>query len=220
MNVFEDLIVELKQENLLEQTVIEPPDARPGPLDTTDEPNKPEAQAAEPQPVSPAINGVPNVAEPLVAGPPQRVEPESRPVAPHVVQTAIEPDAVVTSPPPAAVAPAPPPAVTEPNPPEPGRQHDAEFFKKRAVAEVSSLQMVDHVLTGVEREYMKVVPATFDDFNVKKALNIFLKAVSEDDGNGHAEAECVPFHFYVDLRPGHGVTSAIDNLDHEIGFAV
>src|SRR6185436_20249562 len=31
---------------------------------------------------------------------------------------------------------------------------DSEFFRKRAVEEVSSLQMVEHVLAGVEREYM------------------------------------------------------------------
>lgn len=186
MNVFEDLIVELKQENLLENTVIDKPAAPPAPpdpLDTTDEPNKAEAEAVQPQPASPAVNGNEAVAETFVVGPPQRVEPP--PVAATVVDSPGAPDPV--GPPPAPAAPVVPP-------PDPIRQHDAEFFKKRAVAEVSSLQMVDHVLTGVEREYMKVIPATFDDFNVKKALNVFLKAVADGDGAGHAEAEFAMMH--------------------------
>ncbi|MBK9162327.1 MAG: hypothetical protein IPM21_00080 [Acidobacteria bacterium] len=33
-----------------------------------------------------------------------------------------------------------------------------DFFRKRAVDEVSSMQMVEDVLSGVEREHMKVVP--------------------------------------------------------------
>lgn len=182
MNVFEDLIVELKQENLLEQTVVDKPVAPPGPIETTDEPNMAGADAADRQPASMPVNGSEKVAvAPYVAGPSQRAEPG--PIAPPVREAPIVP-------PPAQVAAATP--VEQPV--EPARQHDSEFFKKRAIAEVSSLQMVDHVLTGVEREYMKVVPAAFDDFNVKKALNIFLKVAGDENGGGHAEAEFALMH--------------------------
>lgn len=66
---------------------------------------------------------------------------------------------------------------------------DAEFFRKRAVEEVTGLQMVEHVLTGVEREYMKIVPRGFNDIQVKKALHSFLKITEEPQSAEHLEAE-------------------------------
>ncbi len=68
-------------------------------------------------------------------------------------------------------------------------QKGKEFFKKRAMGEVSSLQMVEHVLTGVEREYLKIMPRAYDDFNAKKALNIFLKVTEDENTEEHAGAE-------------------------------
>ena len=56
-----------------------------------------------------------------------------------------------------------------------------EFFHKRAIGEVASLQMVDHVLTGVEREYMKILPKVFDDLDAKKALHAFLNLPEDSD---------------------------------------
>ncbi len=64
-----------------------------------------------------------------------------------------------------------------------------EFYKKRAISEMSNLQMVEHVLTGVEREYLKVVPRVFDDFAAKKALNLFLQVSKDENSAQHAEAE-------------------------------
>ncbi|CAN5511995.1 hypothetical protein BH10ACI2_BH10ACI2_22220 [soil metagenome] len=64
-----------------------------------------------------------------------------------------------------------------------------EFYKKRAVGEISNLQMVEHVLTGVEREYMKIVPHVFDDFNAKKALHTFLQVTDNENSTAHAESE-------------------------------
>ena len=64
-----------------------------------------------------------------------------------------------------------------------------EFYKKRAIDEVSNLQMVEHVLTGVEREYMKIVPDTFDDFNAKKTLHTFLQVTENENSVAHTEAE-------------------------------
>ena len=79
--------------------------------------------------------------------------------------------------------------VSEP-PPVPGKpQNGKEFYKKRAVGEISNLQMVEHVLTGVEREYMKIVPNVFDDLHAKKALHTFLRVTETENATIHAEAE-------------------------------
>lgn len=64
-----------------------------------------------------------------------------------------------------------------------------EFFNKRAVDEVSNLQMVEHVLTGVEREYMKIVPKAYDAFDAKKSLHIFLNIAETADSEEHKTTE-------------------------------
>lgn len=85
---------------------------------------------------------------------------------------------------------APPVATPDPYPPQNQRQrNNKEFFKKRAMTEVSSLQIVEHVLTGVEREYLKILPKTFDDFKTKKALSRFLQIPDGVNSEEHAEAE-------------------------------
>jgi hypothetical protein len=145
MNVFEELVVELKEENLLEETVVDVQRLAAQDneqIDRTDEPNKPEDDV----PASDAI----------------MIEDE-----------------------PAAASVSPPAVVDEPIKVKKGPQ----FYQKRAVAEVSSLQMVEHVLTGVEREYLKVVPKSFDDFDAKKALNAFLNVGGEVDSDEHKAAE-------------------------------
>ena len=64
-----------------------------------------------------------------------------------------------------------------------------EFFKKRAEGEVASLQMVQHVLMGVEREQQKTVPAPFNDLQVKKALHDFLQESETPNSERAKEAE-------------------------------
>ena len=85
-----------------------------------------------------------------------------------------------------------------------------EFFKKRAMGEVSSLQMVEHVLTGVEREYMKVIPKTFDDFNAKKALHSFIHLDEEINSEEHAAAE------FTLMQETEGWCSALATRDHQV----
>ena len=68
------------------------------------------------------------------------------------------------------------------------------FYQKRAMDEVSCLQMVEHVLSGIEREYMKIVPATFDDLKVKKALHIFLQVEGDTSTKEYADAEFSLLH--------------------------
>lgn len=159
MNVFEELIVELKEENLLEKTVIDngrsaTADPPIDEIEITDEPNKPEEEI---------------VHETAVA-------PPDTPVA--EMDADVE---VVETEPPVDVAQADAPPIKVKNGPK--------FFQKRAIAEVSSLQMVEHILTGVEREYMKVVPKPFDDFNTKKALNTFLTVSESVDSEEHKTAQ-------------------------------
>jgi hypothetical protein len=150
MNVFEDLLVDLKEENLLEDTVL---DERSAPADGLANADDEFGFADE---ISVDEAGI-------VAAP----APDN--AAPAIARN----DEVVTA---APVAQA--------------QRSGREFFKKRAVAEVSSLQMVEHVLTGVEREYMKIRPQTFDDLKAKLALNKFLQVADASiDSEEHKAAE-------------------------------
>ena len=148
MNVFEDLVIELQEENLLEQTVI---GQRRTAVHDSFEIEVPEN---------------PNL----------RFEPA--PATEVEIETAGD----------FAAASVPIPA--EQYPPQNQRQqNNKEFFKKRAMTEVSSLQIVEHVLTGVEREYLKMLPQTFDDFRVRKALNNFIQIPDSVNTEEHAKAE-------------------------------
>ena len=163
MNVFEDLIIELKEENLLEQTVIDG------------------SHVASSDVFELEVTAIPNKSfEPASS---VQVETESSvdyrvevaPVEASPSQTGASVDAAQHS--------------AEPSPQNLRQRQNKEFFTKRAAAEVSSLQMVEHVLTGVEREHMKVVPKTYDDFKAKKALNSFLQVAQGVNSEGHAGAE-------------------------------
>jgi hypothetical protein len=143
MNVFEDLVIELQQENLLESTVID----------------RTEGFA------------VPSVADLPVSVADERF-PDEIDIDPIDIPDEVQTSAPVVVPP------------TEQNP-KPGKQ----VFHKKAAAEVSSLQMVEHLITGVEREYMKTVPKPFDDFNVKKALSALQNIDGTVSSDEHSSAE-------------------------------
>jgi hypothetical protein len=66
---------------------------------------------------------------------------------------------------------------------------EKEFYRKRAMEEVSGLQMVEHVLSGIEREQMKAAPKNYNDITAKKALHDFLKIVADVKSPEHAQAE-------------------------------
>jgi hypothetical protein len=68
-------------------------------------------------------------------------------------------------------------------------QNEKEFYKKRAIEEVSGLQMVEHILSGIEREQMKIVPSPFNDISAKKALHDFLQVAEDVKSPDHALAE-------------------------------
>lgn len=188
MNVFEDLIIELKEENLLEDTVMDP---------------ALEASVSELPPESEILSSVldeepdPEVTDlDSPEGDTERVEVENFPVAMAVAEDSdlqlLGTDETVE--------------IRKPS-------SETEFFKKRAVGEVSSLQMVEHVLTAIEREHMKVVPSAYDDFEAKKALNAFLQVADNVSSDEHKEAE------FRLMQETESWCSALAAKDREISVA-
>jgi hypothetical protein len=144
MNVFEDLIGDLKNENLLEETVIDVSSTH------ADEAGETEDRSAEELPDSAQLLETAEDAE-----------------------TAPDYDLEVIN------EPSEDPAAVDPQ----------EFYRKRAMDEVSGLQMVDHVLTGVEREQMKTMPRSYDDLSVKKCLHRFLQALTDKESGDYTQIE-------------------------------
>lgn len=66
---------------------------------------------------------------------------------------------------------------------------ETEFYRRRAIDEVTSLQMVEHVFSGVEREQMRILPKPFNDITVKKALHDFLQVSKNSTASENAQAE-------------------------------
>jgi hypothetical protein len=89
----------------------------------------------------------------------------------------------------------------------------SDFYRKRAMDEVSSLQMVEHVLSGIEREYMRLVPASYDDLEAKKALHRFLQVQGDSTTTEYAEAE---FHL---MRETEAWNSVLSERDRKISVA-
>jgi hypothetical protein len=167
MNVFEDLVVELQEEQLLEKTIIDLDNERntdPGPLDdlhalgSSFELTSPETEITE------RVAAAADVEASVTST--QETEVELDDLTPSAGYDDVDSEG------PAG---------------EKASKSEKEFFKKRAVTEVSSLQMVEHVLTAVEREYMKIVPAGFDDINAKKALHAFLNIAYEPSSDEYNE---------------------------------
>lgn len=144
MNVFEDLIDELKEENLLEETVF-------------------------------------NVRRSVAA-----TEPESVPATQQRDEVLfLEVDEVQETLEPLEAADTPNASSSDAS----GPADQREFYRRRAMDEVSSLQMVEHVLSGIEREHMKMSPSAFDDLAVKKSLHRYLQITLDMNSDDHTEAE-------------------------------
>lgn len=198
MNVFEDLVVELKEENLLESTVME---------------NGPEASDEMPAVTSghADLDAVEDVAAEIES---DVLEDEVLTESSHRKGSFGLSDVE----PPAAAKPEPPAAETadiqlqgnsetvEIRKPTTGR----EFFIKRATSEISSLQMVEAVLSAVERERMKIVPRSYDDLEAKKALHVFLQLAGDVETEKHKQAE------FDLLRETEAWCSALAKRDREI----
>lgn len=160
MNVFEDLLEELKEDNLLEETVIA---SRKGKAEPTAVPSsaEPEAQASEDHLLDVPEAGVSN-------DPPTGFEGVTGEVSGELLAVYDEEDmlADVSQPP-----------------------DQRELYRRRAMDEVSSLQMVEHILSGIEREHMKMTPQSFDDLAVKKELHNYLQVSADINSEEHSAAE-------------------------------
>ena len=188
MNVFEDLIIELKEENLLEDTVMDAArnESPSGFSHETGVLTDPGLDEPFPEPI---------VTETQEAGADDTAFenlPVAMPVAEDADRQLLGNDETVE--------------IRKPS-------SEKEFFKKRAVGEVSSLQMVEHVLTAIGREHMKVVPSAYDDFEAKKALNAFLKVADDTSSGEHKEAE------FRLMQETESWCSALADKDKEISVA-
>lgn len=144
MKVFDDLIDELREENLIEQSEVKADESTAQP-DENDVKKAASAASAASEKSIPETDALVNLdAEPRA---PENHENETPPI------------------------------------------DENDFFRRRAMEEVSSLKMVEHVLSGVEREQVKVIPQTFDDIAVSKALHEFLQISKNSQGTESAAAE-------------------------------
>jgi len=160
MNVFEDLVVELKEENLLEDTFL---DAL-GENAASGSPTLPEQIDVSIPPPSALADDVPDVPVPQFE-PARRIDddaPESADLQLMGSDETIEFRRATS---------------------------EKEFFKKRANGEVLSMQMVEHVISAIEREQLKMVPRSFDELDVKKALHSFLQVAEDTTTDAHKQSE-------------------------------
>ena len=67
--------------------------------------------------------------------------------------------------------------------------NENEFYRRRAIEEVTSLQLVERILSGVEREQMKIVSQPFDDIAVGTALHDFLQVSKNSNSPDNTIAE-------------------------------
>lgn len=175
MNIFEDLIEELKEENLIEQTVTE----------TSKSKKKLEKSGGD-----------------VVKADASRME-QSTAVSENAAGEKDSPETVAGD---SLNQIADEEARDKP-------ANDANFYRQKAMEEVSFLQMVESAFAGVEREQMKIVPKPYDDLKVKKVLHAFLQAASDPDSNDHAKAqfhllqETESWHSSLALRDGRMMTA-------------
>lgn len=226
MSVFEDLIEELREENLLEDTVIGASHAaKPTVASETAAPVVESPVAAtfpEPTIAAGAVDELPVATQPVFALPapepvvafelPPPVVNSTPPVSefssdatafelpssasssefsmadfetPSMIAAFAAEDSSFVADLPAA-AESPKMQFAEASKPAGG---DRQYFRKRAMEEVTGLQMVEHVLSGIEREQMKVAPRPYDDLPVKLALHDFLQVSNEIESTEHAQSE-------------------------------
>lgn len=194
MNIFEDLVEELKEENLLEETVIELNQEKKveysAPVSEISVPKDEELNdvLSEFKDVLDAENDVPA---------PVNIEPQAEFSLPEEPPTAPENPVFQLN----------ETADIEDFPIASAPTNEAEFYTKRATEEVSGLQLVEHVFSGVEREQMKTVPKPYDDLECKKSLHAFMQVSGDLNSPEHAKAE---FHLMQETESWYSVLSRRD----------
>lgn len=208
MNFFEDLIEELKEENLLEETVIETRKSKNEGRNLNFQNQKSETE----ENIKPA-----QIEE--ISAPELLIFNETAP------QTEDEQTGAVSFEDEAEFDELPAEAVAIPDLSENdfqqtdfaiefGRTLDQnEFYKKRATDEVTSLQMVEHVLSGVERDFLHITPQLYDDLEVKKALHNFLQFSQTINSPEQTQAE------FLLLQETESWYSALSQKDKNISVA-
>ncbi len=186
MNIFEDLVEELKEENLLEETFVEThqeKEAINAPPETVEPAPKDDDVAAVLGEFKDVLGEEINESAPIA------VEPQTE----FAFSKESQAEFAFSEEPPAEVK---MPAVevleaqdADDVPIASAPTNAAEFYTKRATEEVSGLQMVEHVFSGVEREQMKVVPKPYDDLECKKSLHAFMQVSGDLNSSEHAKAE-------------------------------
>lgn len=157
MNIFEDLIDELKKDNLLEATVIET-------IRAEDKAEMFDAEIIEAQTfLETYAKEQDSTVEEIPSKSNQGFSLIEKPTVSHTTAAQVK---------------------SSPQP-----VNDVEFYRKRATDEVSCLQVVEHLLSGVEREQMNFVPKTYDDLEVKKSLHSFLQVSKDINSPEHAQTE-------------------------------
>lgn len=207
MSVFEDLIDELKEENLLEETVMRAhrAESENGAVATSPHGTEPTTVESSTEDSDVSLeaeltaNELPDEAPASFASVPSDFSD-----APIMLQNAdfnedeyAGPDNQVRH------------EVVNPRP----KGGEKEYFRKRAMDEVTGLQMVEHVLSGVEREQMKVAPKPHDDLPVKLALHDFLQVGSDSESPEHAQSE------FKLMQETENWYSALSHRDRNISVA-
>jgi hypothetical protein len=198
MNIFEDLIEELKEENLLEETVnLSKSDAK-------------KADSINNIPISTKITGdfedTDYNAQKLVGNTTRHDETLNIPASPNENSEEVSPENNLDS---QTEDDQKIYEQTENQPPI----SEKEFYRKRAMEEVSALQMVEHVLSGVEREQMKVVPKPYDDLPVKKSLHSFMQVSEDVKSVEHAQSE------FLLMQETESWCSALSHRDRRVSVA-
>lgn len=175
MKIFEELIEELKRENLLETTVV-----NRSPLSSkgfSDGKLQTGAPTANPEQTSPEKTSPNAAAAPNHSG---GVRTNSQNETQSLRQTSASSRLFEKK--------SPNKNQTDDDLISDGEITEIQFFKQRAIDEVSGLQMVEHVISGIEREQMKSVSGSYNDLQVKQALHNFLK-INDPETSEHAAAE-------------------------------
>ncbi len=218
MTIFEDLLDELKEENLLEETSVSKDDQKEDPAHTeSDQQSSDEVVAEEVVPQdetepieaeeiiaptaeeSPAAESKdpeeyseiePPTAEYIDLGETQTVpEEESPAVATETEESdvddsdseeSIEVDEVAAD---KEIIDESEEEMLDPV------DEEKEAYLQRVVESVKSLQHVEHIISGVEREQMRERPNSYDPFSVKQALHKFFEAFDEAEAGEKTPAE-------------------------------
>lgn len=214
MNIFEDLIEELKEENLLEQTVIEVHREKNAVVERSvaqsvavDFQTKNVAAKESFQSTAPVLLTKDSDVLPTEFRSDEEIYPAVEfvlPREPVISETSAEFEESFE------------PVIAKKYPKVERTKvfvSEKDYFRKRAMDEVTGLQMVDHVLSGVEREQMKLVPKPYDDLPVKLALHDFMQVMHETNTTEHAQSE------FRLMQETENWCSALSHRDKHISIA-